>query len=122
MTDKHTPGPWIASGCVVYGGDGKAVADLVAGVCNVPSTRHPDVVEANAAFIVRAVNNHAKLLAALEALREDLQARLDASTEGTTVADSLVSGEDANLSWRSWLFDVMSTHGDIARAAIKAAK
>ena len=56
---------------------------------------------------------------ALEGLREDLQVRLDASTEGATVADGLVDGEDANRSWRSWLFDVMSTHGDIARAAIE---
>jgi hypothetical protein len=56
---------------------------------------------------------------ALAGLREDLRVRLDASTEGTTVADGLVNGEDANRSWRSWLFDVMSTHGDIARAAIE---
>ncbi|KKM95976.1 hypothetical protein LCGC14_1182740 [marine sediment metagenome] len=63
-----------------------------------------------------------ELLEALKGLREDLQVRLDASTEGTTVADGLVSGEDANRSWRSWLFDVMRTHGDIARDAIEAAK
>ncbi len=62
------------------------------------------------------------LLEALKVLCEDLQTRLDASTEGATVADGLVNGEDANRSWRAWLFDVMSTRGDIAYAAIKAAK
>jgi hypothetical protein len=63
-----------------------------------------------------------KLLEALEGLREDLQTRLDASSEGATEASGLVDGEAANRSWHSWLFDVMSTHGDIARAAIEAAK
>lgn len=61
------------------------------------------------------------LLAALKGLRDDLQTRLDMATEGATEADSLVLAEDANRSWRSWLFDVMSTHGDIARAAITKA-
>jgi len=56
---------------------------------------------------------------ALKGLYEDLQGRLNASTEGATVADGLVNGEDANRSWRFWLSDVMSTHGDIARAAIE---
>lgn len=67
-----------------------------------------------------AVN--AKLLEALEGLREDLQSRLDASMEGATVADGLVDGKDANRSWLSWLSDVMRTHGDIARAAIEEAR
>lgn len=71
---------------------------------------------------IRAVNNFEALLGALEGLRDDLQTRLDAATEGRTVADGLVNGEDANRSWRSWLFDVMSTHGDIARAVIEATK
>lgn len=57
-------------------------------------------------------------LEALDGLRVDLQMRLDASSEGATVADGLVDGEAANRSWHLWLSDVMSTHGDIARAAI----
>ena len=61
------------------------------------------------------------LLAALEGLRDDLQTRLDMATDGATEADGLVRGEDANRSWRAWLFDVMNTHGKIARAAIKKA-
>lgn len=62
------------------------------------------------------------LLAALEELCDDLQGRLDMATDGMTEADGLVVAEDANRSWRSWLFDVMGTHGDIARATIKKAK
>ena len=62
------------------------------------------------------------LLEALKGLREDLQTRLEAATDGMTEADSFVCGEDVRRSWRSWLFDVMSTHGDIARAAIAKAE
>ncbi len=96
MTDKHTPEDTIANYTAALG---KRLNE-----------------------IRRLEGVNTKLLEALEGLREDLQARLDDSTDGATVADGLVSGEDANRSWSSWLFDVMRTHGDIARAAIKAAK
>lgn len=66
-TNSSTPIPWTTGGCVIYGGDGESVADLVAGICN-HNGLTPDQTEANAAFIVRAVNNHAKLLKALVGL------------------------------------------------------
>ncbi|KKK71315.1 hypothetical protein LCGC14_2915140 [marine sediment metagenome] len=59
------------------------------------------------------------LAEALRVLVDDLQSRLDMATGGMTEADGLVAAEDANRSWRSWLFDVMSTYGDIARNALK---
>lgn len=62
------------------------------------------------------------LLTALRELVDDLQSRLDMATDGMTEADGLVLAEDANRSWRSWLFDVMRTHGDIAQHAIKNAE
>ena len=41
MNDKHTPKPWKSGACVVYGPDGKGVADLVIGICN-HNGRTPD--------------------------------------------------------------------------------
>ena len=59
---KRTPGPWKSSNGIIYG-DGMIVAT---------TSLAPDSISAdrNAAFIVRAVNSHADLLAALKETRE----------------------------------------------------
>lgn len=68
-TQTHTPGPWIAteyhdardnSHGFEIGGHPDHNAGLSACVCSGPDC------EANAAFIVRACNSHAELLAALK--------------------------------------------------------
>ena len=61
MSTTHTPTPWTVNGSFIQS-DKKTVANV--GDWN---TRL-DVDEANAAFIVRACNSHAALVAALERL------------------------------------------------------
>ena len=111
--------------------EGCAARGLVENIFNGLTTRGTPVdpvlaqmADATAKLLVEVTVCKHKALAerrkeALVGLRDDLQGRLDASSEGATVADGLVDGEAANRSWHSWLFDVMSTHGDIARAAIE---
>ncbi len=53
---EHTPIPWTSDGTDIYAG----------GLIVAQASFRLDQWEANAAFIVRAVNNHAKLLEALE--------------------------------------------------------
>lgn len=68
---EHTPTPWRTNGATVEDLHGLAVADAVH---EYPNAESRAIGHANAAFIVRAVNSHAALVAALvravEALRE----------------------------------------------------
>ncbi len=57
---EHTKTHWIIAGNLVMSGDGKETIAIV-----------PQ--EANARFIVRAVNNHDKLVEALESLFDDYE-------------------------------------------------
>lgn len=61
MTTKHTPGPYINEGCLVWTLDSKARMDMESFVCEARD-------EENAAFIVKACNSQAELLEALERL------------------------------------------------------
>jgi hypothetical protein len=66
---KHTPLPWHADGPEVMGLDGNGdYADHVATAWNAPGGPEPEGAVANAALIVRAVNAHADLLSACEAV------------------------------------------------------
>lgn len=75
MSTKHTPTPWVSpSRCVgIYAPDRNG--EMIASTGNSDLKRYPpfpqDECEANAAFIVHAVNNHAALV---EALRDELSA------------------------------------------------
>lgn len=68
MNAQHTPTPWhVGDGKaarIIYGQDGYAIADAT-----VYHGRHGGAEEANAAFIVRAVNAHDDLVAALRKAR-----------------------------------------------------
>jgi hypothetical protein len=66
--NEHTPTPWRA---VIYGNSEWEVWGgdlLVADVTTPEDPLQPEVAEANAAFIVRAVNSHTALLAALKSV------------------------------------------------------
>lgn len=60
MTTSHTPTPWIAKFDEVIGANDRSVA-----VCGVELNENA-IDQANAAFIVKAVNAHEALVAALE--------------------------------------------------------
>ena len=70
MKTKHTPLPWhfqdeyIRADSENMDDSGNVVADVY---CK-PSTTHAEIMEANAAFIVRACNSHDELVAALESM------------------------------------------------------
>ncbi|KKL80657.1 hypothetical protein LCGC14_2002520 [marine sediment metagenome] len=87
-TDSSTPIPWEVEGTLIWAPDAKANIAQVSELrtddyvgFTPPSISSPDFHEiaANAAFIVRAVNNHAKLLAALEAVADSFGRKLDAT-------------------------------------------
>jgi hypothetical protein len=66
--NEHTPTPWRA---VIYGNSEWEVWGgdlLVADVTTPEDPLQPEVAEANAAFIVRAVNSHEALVAALKSV------------------------------------------------------
>lgn len=77
---RHTPGPWVvgdeswegdgAGGIVVEAQDGLMVALVYCPTDRGEPENATPTDRANAEFIVRAVNSHADLLAALEALME----------------------------------------------------
>ncbi len=81
MNTKHTPTPWFAQHRTIQDGKGGsqrwhilAGADRSIQICEMPGWDEDD--EANANLVVRAVNSHADLLAALEKLAaESLYAR-----------------------------------------------
>jgi hypothetical protein len=70
---KHTPLPWHADGPEVMGLDSNGdFGEHVATAWNAPGGPEPEGAVANAALIVRAVNAHSDLLAAVEALLSQL--------------------------------------------------
>lgn len=67
MTTNHTPTPWHAAGVTVYAPAGHTARATVADTtCCGSMTRAED--EANAAHIVRCVNAHDELVAALRVI------------------------------------------------------
>jgi len=71
MTTPHTPTPWFQDGSAIR----EEASDLI--VCRASDGGHltevlltGDQIEANAAFIVRAVNAHDDLVKALKALTD----------------------------------------------------
>lgn len=74
MKTEHTPTPWIQSACTVHQADNWKDGENLGGkeiahVYDILSDDLPtDENEANAAFIVRAVNSHAALVEAVEGL------------------------------------------------------
>jgi hypothetical protein len=108
----HTPLPWrVESGTGLVWGDCTTFEDGTPDRLGVPVTdgqlerpwaqgKGPsyEEMEANAAFIVRAVNNHYALVEALEAARERLQCDADEGAPGWKGAQWLVEQIDAALS------------------------
>ena len=95
METKHTPTPWKAE-------KGRTVMHVTGqhfGVCQISTTgyrgdtpedkrMYAERAEANAAFIVRAVNAHDELVAALE----DVRAYAADFTHGDRLVQEMVSG------------------------------
>ena len=88
-TAKETPRPWLvrkfpASGTWVLDSipdrDGKVVANIIVS----PQTTNPHY-EGNAALIVRAVNAHDAIVAAAEAIYEELDDQYDGAPDSTTL-------------------------------------
>jgi hypothetical protein len=79
---KHTPLPWYADGPEVLGIDGNGDFGYhVATAWNSPGGPEPDEAHANAELIVRAVNAHADLLAALESLLGEYESLWSEATD-----------------------------------------
>ena len=124
---EHTPIPWRVSGChmeqprsenihlLVEHGDESTSAPLIAEVY-MDSDRLP--TEANAAFIVRAVNNHAALLKALKATERGLIRALDNMPYLFPTNGQSENMTDEQRSWRVTITAMKRA----AHAAIKAAK
>jgi hypothetical protein len=67
---KHTPLPWHFQDEYIRA-DSENMDDsgnIVADVYVKPSSTHDDIMQANAAFIVRACNSHYEMLAALKGM------------------------------------------------------
>lgn len=72
----HSPTPWTSGSSAIFAGK-KCI-----GVTDCDSST-PNVERANAAFIVRAVNAHDDLVAALKAAKSELEAYEQAATGET---------------------------------------
>lgn len=64
MNEKHTPCPWETDGVEISGPRGEHIGSALDGLVGL------DECAANAAFIVRAVNCHADLVAALRSIAD----------------------------------------------------
>ena len=86
MTQKHTPTPWhqYASGTMIHGADGYYIG--------VTQSKTP---EADAAFIVRAVNSHDALVKSLEENTRQLERLFQVSKE--MLPEDMGMCEDAPL-------------------------
>ncbi|HYD06525.1 MAG TPA: hypothetical protein VEC60_12410 [Reyranella sp.] len=62
---KHTPTPWVRSGNLLHVGTSTRAKNRIAA-----TFRYDDNADANAAFIVKAVNAHDELVAALTRIRD----------------------------------------------------
>jgi hypothetical protein len=72
MENKHTPIPWgIFDGNKVIGNP-QGSYYIIADIKNPTPVGDGATIEANAAFIVEAVNNHDRLLAEVERLKAEL--------------------------------------------------
>lgn len=117
MHPQHTPTPWhvgriVGHFCGVYAERGAQIAD-----CTSPDF-FPEDSKRNAAFIVRAVNNHAQLVAALddiEAASVNLHCALQ-STAHMDPQDSRIPAITGQV-----VRDLLAIAGQ-ARAALSAAK
>ena len=59
---KHTPLPWKANQCAVYGHGTPTGRETIIAVASRVQGVDPEVAVANAAFIVRACNSHDELM------------------------------------------------------------
>lgn len=101
---KHTPGPfryeWLPASYVFKV---SGVGGILCYTKGVTAKQSPDVLEANAAFIVTACNSHYPMLEALEEVTHEVEAALRCVTNHETRAE-------------------MQTKATKARAAIRLAK
>jgi hypothetical protein len=74
---KFTPILWVFDGYNILADEGKTIVTTVDGSC-----RHSDTDEANAALIVKAVNNHEKLVDMLQEIMKYSAATLARDTSG----------------------------------------
>ena len=81
MTTSHTKTPWSIEGCTVYKLNTSGInifdAEVRAGYGDDDHRTRENVLEANAAFIVRACNSHEKLVAAIKKVARILDAQDD---------------------------------------------
>lgn len=98
---EHSPLPWSSTPwentdhheIAIHAADGTWVADCVVDQDN----DRPDEIEANAAFIIKAVNNHDVLVAALKRSKEALdvaQAALDDPRDGNMMLEAYRHARD----------------------------
>lgn len=79
MTDHATPRPWVLDGFVIADPNGDTPTGRW-GIASAEPRTNPVEKQANAALIVRAVNCHDELVAALEALLHEVDRCDDAAT------------------------------------------
>lgn len=91
--DKNlvTPGPWKVKGVHLGTSDPRPFRAewIEPNICEMVSSRPPDEVAANAAFIVQAVNSHDALTAALDQCVEAMEAVLTIERNLTAAAGYL---------------------------------
>ena len=90
MKTEHTPIPWdISSSCLICNEEGKILANLIPlGLMELDVTL--DEAVANAEFIVKAVNNHDKLVEILRQTKDNLTEILDFLTNEPDKADCVI--------------------------------
>ena len=88
MKTQHTPTPWQFDNDDILGPDGRLIAAM-ADDDGVPFRNEI----ANAAFIVRAVNTHGKLLAACKALLDIANFNDLSNTDAKWISDAIAKAE-----------------------------
>lgn len=114
MSTKHTQTPWkVTQDNGIVAADGQSVACVSSHI-----RRDWDVKKANAAHIVRCVNSHDDLLAALKELGNQLQARVESAGHVIWGPSDVRAAENGEPAW------VCNARGALAqaRAAIAAAE
>lgn len=128
---EHTPTPWILDGVTVYYLDWDGVSyegrgkDYRQQLTNrfwfslqgSPKRIPKEELEANAAFIVEAVNNHARLTSEIEALRTILRQSRDAMLRTRTA--SIAGCEEGYGKPEKWGDELFASHHGLT-ASIKA--
>ncbi len=87
---KHTPGPWSIS--AIRGFDKKVV---MAGNITIADCRCVDQAEANAEYIVKAVNSHEELLGQLK------NAVARSSFQGISEARKAIANAEGGSKWKA---------------------